>query len=85
MLEKEREYFKKILPKLLTESRERIVLIKEEELVGVYNTFEEALSEGARRYGKESFLVRRVDDQQEEINIPALSLGILRANTTQPA
>jgi hypothetical protein len=85
MLEKEREFFKKNLPELLAKSNGRIVLIKGEELIGIYNTPEEALSEGARRFGLQSFLVRTIAEKQEDISIPALSLGILNANSAQPA
>jgi hypothetical protein len=79
-LEKERKYFEQNLSKWLSEHKGMIVLVKGEEVIGFYNTFDEALADGARLYGFDSFLVRRIEEESEqEIHIPALSLGILRA------
>jgi hypothetical protein len=80
MLETERSYYVEHLPELLREHRGRFVLIKHDVLVGLYDTLEDALAEGARRFGGESFLARRVEEQQEEVSIPALTLGLLSAN-----
>ena len=57
----------------------RFVLIHGDELVGVFDTDAEALVEGARRFGREAFLVRQVRDEEPIFFNPALSLGILRA------
>ena len=54
------------------------------ELIGTFNRAEDAVAEGARRFGSESFLVRHVDHAEEELYIPALALGILDARSTQP-
>ena len=59
----------------------RFVLIHGDELVGVFDTDAEALVEGARRFGREAFLVRQVRDEEPIISNPALSLGILRASS----
>ncbi len=61
----------------------RFVVIKGQELAGNYETIQDALSEGAKRFGLDSFLVRRVDMQTETVSIPALTLGILSANTSR--
>ena len=85
MLEKEREVFEQKREQLLTDHFGKFVLIKEDDLIGVFNTIEEAVTEGARRFGLEPFLVRQVEKTAEsEINIPALKLGILSANSTRP-
>jgi hypothetical protein len=85
MLEKERECFDLKKPELLEDHRGKFVLIKEDDLVGVFNTIEEAMSEGARLFGLQPFLVRQINNAvEEEINIPALNLGILNANSTRP-
>lgn len=85
MLEKERQYFSDHHAELISRYLGKFVVIKEEEVVGAFNTIEEALAEGARRFGLEPFLVRQVTTAEEkEINIPALTLGILRANSSRP-
>lgn len=60
----------------------QVVLIHGDELIGVYATEAQALSEGARRFGREPFLVRQVRDKEPVFSNPALSLGILRASST---
>ena len=85
MLEKERKYFEKHRADWLSQHPGKFVLIKHEELAGVFGTQQEALVEGARRFGTESFLVRQVEESEQLVYIPALTLGILRANSTHPA
>ena len=58
----------------------RYVLIKGETIVGFFNTINEALCEGTRLYGLEPYLVRRIGDPVTTPSIPALSLGLLRAD-----
>jgi hypothetical protein len=82
MLEKERKYFESNRVEWLKEYFGKYVLVKEENLLGTFNNQKDALIEGARRFGKESFLVRKVEGSDELIYIPALTLGILHADTT---
>jgi hypothetical protein len=84
MLEQELHVYDEHLSEWLGQYRGRFVLVKGAELVGVFNTVDEALAEGARRFGLSSFLVRRVEPVQEEVRIPALTLGLLRADSTRP-
>jgi hypothetical protein len=81
MLEEERQFYAENLATWLPQYPGKYVLVKGRQLVGAFDTNDEALAEGARRFGLGPFLVRRVQQQQEEINIPALTLGILRADT----
>ena len=80
MLEKELAYYQENLKTWLKQSPGKFVLIKEEELVGMFDTNEEALSAGASRFGLASFLIRRIEKSQEDIKLPALTLGLLYAN-----
>ena len=85
MLEKERQYFSKHHAELISRHLGKVVLVKDEELIGAFNTIEEALAEGARRFGLTPFLVREVTASEEkDINIPALTLGLLRADSSRP-
>ena len=85
MLEKERKYFESNRSEWLKAYFGKFVLIKDENLIGTFDNQKDALIEGARRFGKESFLVRKVEDSEELLYIPALTLGILRADTTHSA
>ncbi len=84
MLESEIDYFEAHREELLAKHRHQFVVVKGSELIGAFSTDEEAITEGARRFGLESFLVRKVEESEEPINIPALTLGILGANTPRP-
>ncbi len=83
-LQTEIAYYEAHLGDWLQTYQGRFVLVKDDRLVGVYNTNGEALTEGARLFGRESFLVRPVLSQQANISAPALTLGILRADNTRP-
>lgn len=80
MLEQELKIFENNLPEWLKSHSGKFALIKGDELIGFFNTTDEALEVGARRFGLQPFLVRRITAQQEEIRIPALTLGVLRAD-----
>ncbi len=85
MLEKERKYFENNIAQWLKESPGKFVLIKDESLIGKFDNQKDALVEGARRFGNQSFLVRKVEESEDIIYIPALTLGILRADSTHSA
>jgi len=58
----------------------RFVVVKGSRLLGVFESMEQALAAVAASFGLASFLVRKLGERQEEVNIPALTLGLLRAN-----
>jgi hypothetical protein len=80
MLEKELKIYEEHLSEWLKTNSEKYVLIKGSDVIGFFNTFNEALEAGTRLFGLQSFLIRQVLPSQEEINIPALTLGILHAD-----
>lgn len=82
MLENEIKCFQENLQNWLTCREGQFVLIKGDD-IDFFNTLDAALTEAARRYGLGSYLIRLVSPRQEEIVIPALSLGLLRANIPQ--
>jgi len=82
MLAQEIKYYYENLAEWLKSQSGKFVVIKDQELIGFYNTFDEALSIGAKKFGLQSFLVRSIEQSQDEINVPALTLGILNANST---
>ena len=84
MLENELQYFEKNRKQWVSLYQGKFVLIKGEELLGIFDKPEDALAEGARRFGLASFLVLRVEETTEPIYIPALTLGILRADPASP-
>ncbi len=85
MLETERNYFSQKLDEWLKENPNRFVVITGTEALGFFDTLEQALGVGARTCGLKPFLVRQVQKNSDEISIPALTLGIINADTTSPA
>lgn len=85
MLEKERQYYDEKLSEWTGIYEGKFVLVKGHELIGVYDDPDAALAEGARQFGMTSFLVRQVVPVQQEVSVPALTLGILRVDTSRPA
>lgn len=83
MLEQERQFYSDSLAGWLSRYPGKFILVKERELVGAFDTIEEALATGARQFGMQPFLVRRVAPSEETVSIPALSLGILSADSSR--
>lgn len=79
MLESELRVFHENLPAWLPVHDQEFALVGGCELLGFFPTVEAALDEGARRFGLEPFLVRRVEARQPDVFIPALALDILRS------
>jgi hypothetical protein len=78
MLDKEREYYGAHLTEWQQSHPGKFVVVKDDQVLGFFDTLDEALSAGGARFGLSSFLVRRVGEQQETVDIPALTLGLLR-------
>jgi hypothetical protein len=85
MLEQERDFYDAHLEEWLGRLAGRVALIKGQELIGTFDTVEDAIREGGRRYGLQPFLVRRVENRQEPVKIPALMFGLLNGGTQRPA
>jgi hypothetical protein len=77
VLQEEIETYDQNLQDWLSRYEDRFVLVKRKELIGVFNTMDEALADGARQFGLGSFLARQVKQEVEEASIPALTLGLL--------
>lgn len=79
-LQDERAFFDASLSDWMTKYPGRVVLVKGSSLVGVFDTEEQALTEGARLFQLQPFLIRRVVRNPQEITVPALTLGLLTTN-----
>lgn len=68
---------------LLKQYGGKILVISGEQVSGAYDTMEEALNGAVTQHGLKSVLIRRPSEVQIELSAPALTLGILNANSTQ--
>ena len=76
----ERAFFEQSLDDWLARYPEMFALVKGEELIGTFDTIENALTEGVRRFGNTPFLVRRIVAHAPVNLSPAYDLGILHAH-----
>lgn len=60
VLEEEISVYEKNKNKLVETSTDKYVLIKNSEIIEVFESQEDALKEGYKRFGKEAFLVRQI-------------------------
>jgi hypothetical protein len=80
MLEQEVRFYEEHRSEWAREHPCSFVLVKGAALVGVFPTLEDALVEGARRFGLESFLARSTDQPEAAVSIPAMAAGVLHAD-----
>jgi hypothetical protein len=78
-LQTEQAFFEKNRSQLLKEHRGKYALIKGEVLVGTFDTAENAYIAGVQRFGNVPFLIKQVVEEEREIYLPAMTLGLLRA------
>jgi hypothetical protein len=80
MLEVERKFLGIHRDELLKQYGGKFLVIKGEEVTGAYDTMNEALQGAASKHGLDNVLIRRPADTDEEVSVPALTLGILSAD-----
>ncbi|MBF0567514.1 MAG: hypothetical protein HQK95_01470 [Nitrospirae bacterium] len=81
MLDCELIYFKENLEEWLKYYEGKHALVKDNQLINTFTTFEEAYDEGVKRFGRQSFLVRQIVKQEIPYVLPALTLGLIRAHS----
>lgn len=67
-LEQELKTFEENKEKLLAEKKGRFVLIKGDQIVSDFVSYEDALSDGYKRFGNKEFLVKQVVET-ESVNL----------------
>ncbi len=84
MLDVELKYLESHRDDLLKQYGGKILVISGEQVTGAYETMEEALQGAAAQHGLKNVLIRRPSEAQIHFTAPALTLGILSANPSQP-
>lgn len=79
-LEKELKFYQAHKEEFLKHYKGKFVLIKDNELVGVFDNDETAFNTGVDKFGVASFLIKQVLKDEEIQKIPALTLGLIHAN-----
>jgi hypothetical protein len=68
MLEKEQNTFEQKLPELLKNNLGKFVLIKGDQVIGIYVAIDDALSIGYDKFKSEPFFVRQILAIQQPLN-----------------
>jgi hypothetical protein len=79
VLDKELAFFNKHKGEWVKNHPDKFALVKDEALIGTFDTAETAVTEGAKRFGSTAFLVRKISQSEENVFIPSLTLGLLYA------
>jgi len=79
LLKEELTHFKEHKAEWLTHYRGKYLLIKGTALVDHFTTFEEAYKAGVEQFGREPFLIKRLTEQEPEVQMPALFTGMIGA------
>lgn len=66
MLEKEYSYFNKNKASLLKKYNNKFIVIMGEEVIGAYDTQEEALRESSKKYAVGTFLIQKVSNDPSD-------------------
>ena len=82
MLEIERNYLDAHRDELLRAYGDKFLVIRGEQVTGAFDTLGEAIKGSVAKHGLESVLIRKPTEAQLEISVPALTLGLLNANSS---
>ena len=77
LLAEEQAFYDQNSNKLLMQYPNRHLLMHGAQLIGDFESLDEAVKEGVRRFGRGPFLVRQAGAKQARFAVPALSLGVL--------
>jgi hypothetical protein len=78
-LELELECYERMKDDLLVSHRGKFALIHGSEFLGAFDTTENAYNEGIAKFGREPFLVKRIQESDERFRNFAYTSGLMRA------
>lgn len=78
-LAEELRYYQEKRSDLLQHYKGKFVVIKGTELFGPLDTAEAAYEKGLEEFGNVPFLIKRVEESEAPVRLPALTLGLMHA------
>ena len=78
-LAEETKYYHEIKEGLLPTAEGKFALIKGRKLVGLFDSPDRAYAEGIAQLGNVPMLIVQVKKEETKVQIPALTLGLIRA------
>jgi hypothetical protein len=79
VLEQELATFESLKASLLENHKGKFALIKAGDFVGAFDTADNAYQEGVNRFGRDTFLVKRIVESEEPYRNHALFTGLMNA------
>jgi len=76
VLEQETQTYEQHKPELMSKAEGKFVLIKGQEVCGVFETMMDAVSQGYERFGNVPFLVKQILEVETPQNFTSNLLGI---------
>ena len=76
VLEEEIKTFERSKPKLLKTDKDKYVLIKGKKVIGTFYDRRDAIVEGYKKFPKEAFLVRKIQEFEETHNLVNVGVQI---------
>ncbi len=80
LLHEELTFFATHRAQLLKDHPGKFALIKRSELIGAFDTDENAYAAGVAQFGREPFLIRQIVETDPTAQFPALTFGLLRVH-----
>jgi len=80
VLETEITYFEEHKAEWLVIYKDKFALIKDRELLGTFTTHDEAYQHGVDKLGNQPFLIKKVIEEEELVQFPALTVGLINAH-----
>lgn len=78
ILKKELETYEDSKASLLKSSRGKFVLIKEDKIIGIYDTYNDAIKIGIDKFGNKPYLVKRILEVEPTENFTSNLIKISR-------
>ena len=79
-LKEELEFFEAHRAEWLAQHKGRFALVKGQQLIGTFDTAENAYVDGVPRFGNTPFLIKQILEREPIVHAPALTLGLLGAH-----
>lgn len=79
VLQPEVEYFEAHKGEWLKEFKDQFVLVKNQQKIAVFSSYQDAVNDGFRRFGNQPFLVKQILEKEIVERIPALYVGAISA------
>ncbi len=80
VLKKELNFYSKNKKDYLKTYKGQFVLIKGTKFIGAFTTEAEAYKSGVGQFGNEPFLIKQVVDEDQVVDIPALTVGVINVS-----